>query len=72
MTRKVGTDGRFGPRYGKTVRERLAKLEKKQRATQYCPYCGKPIKRVSKGLWYCKSCKTRFASSTFYLEKPAR
>jgi len=71
MTKKVGSTGRFGARYGKTVRERLAKLEEKQRAKQYCPYCGKQIKRVSKGVWYCKSCKTRFASSAFYLEKSA-
>jgi len=67
--KKSKSAGRFGARYGKTVRTRLIKVESKQRKKQNCPYCKKSgVKRMSKGIWYCKKCDKKFASDTFYLE----
>jgi large subunit ribosomal protein L37Ae len=68
VTKKVSSAGRFGVRYGKKIRERVISVEKKQRLKQKCPYCSKlTAKRVSKGIWTCKSCKKKFASNTYYL-----
>lgn len=70
--KKAKSAGRFGARYGKTVKERLVKIEQKQRKKQVCPFCKKPgAKRLSKGLWQCtkKNCGKKFASDTYYLDK---
>ncbi len=67
-TKKAKASGRFGARYGKTVRSRLNKVEDKQRKKQKCPFCGKiGIKRISKGIWKCPRCNKKFASDTFYI-----
>jgi large subunit ribosomal protein L37Ae len=67
-SKKSRAAGRFGARYGKKVRSKLADVESKQRIKQKCPFCNKPgIKRTSKGIWECKKCKKRFASDVYYL-----
>ncbi|MEK6842416.1 MAG: 50S ribosomal protein L37ae [Nanoarchaeota archaeon] len=68
--KKSKSSGRFGARYGKTVRANLVRVEQKQRLKQKCPYCEKiGLKRLSKGIWQCtrKKCGKKFASSVFYL-----
>ena len=40
-SKKTKSAGRFGPRYGKRVRNKLVKIEEKQRIKQKCPFCGK-------------------------------
>jgi len=68
-SKKTKSAGRFGPRYGKTVRDKLVQVEKKQRVKQTCPFCGKVgIKRVAKGIWKCQRCEKKFASNTYYLD----
>ena len=67
--KKTKAAGRFGARYGKTVRAKLVKIEEKQRKKQTCPLCKKgTAKRLSKGIWKCSKCKKKFAGGTFYLE----
>ena len=67
--KKVKAAGRFGARYGKSVRTKLASVEQKQRIKQTCPYCKKVgVKRLSKGIWECSKCGKKFASDTYYLE----
>ncbi len=67
-SKKTKSSGRFGPRYGKTVKNRLVKIESKQRVRQKCPFCERMgVKRVSKGVWNCPKCKKKFASDTYYL-----
>jgi len=69
--KKSKSAGRFGARYGKTVKARLVKVEEKQRIKQECPFCGKlGVKRLSKGVWQCprKKCNKKFAHNTFYLD----
>ncbi len=70
-SKKTKSTGRFGARYGKTVRVNVVSVEQKQKKKQKCPYCGKEgITRVSKGIWQCtrKKCSKKFASKTYYLE----
>ncbi len=67
--KKTKSAGRFGARYGKTVKNRLVKIETKQRVRQKCPFCERlGAKRTSKGIWECPKCKKRFASNTYYLD----
>ena len=67
--KKSKSAGRFGARYGKTVRARLVAVEVKQRKKQTCPFCKKPgLKRISKGIWKCSKCNKKFASDIYYLE----
>ena len=68
-TKKVKAAGRFGARYGKRVRSKLASVESKQRVKQKCPYCNRMgVNRVSKGIWECPKCGKKFASDIFYLQ----
>jgi len=68
--KKVKSSGKYGARYGISVRRKVVEVESKQRVKQKCPYCGKlGVKRLSKGIWQCarKKCNKKFASDTFYL-----
>jgi large subunit ribosomal protein L37Ae len=68
-TKKAKSAGRFGARYGKRLRDKLVKVEEKQRIKQTCPFCKKPgVKRLSKGIWYCKKCDKKFAGGTYHLK----
>jgi hypothetical protein len=42
-TRKVGITGKYGTRYGSTIRKIVKKFELQQRAKYICPPCGKVI-----------------------------
>lgn len=67
-TKKIRSAGRFGARYGKRAKSKLADVEEKQRKKQECPYCGKKgAKRLSKGIWKCFKCENKFASDTYFL-----
>ena len=67
--KKVGAAGRFGARYGRSVRHKIAEIESVQRKKQICLFCNGVAKRLSKGIWQCKKCKKKFASNTFYVPK---
>jgi large subunit ribosomal protein L37Ae len=68
-SKKTRAAGRFGARYGRSVRTKLAGVEDKQRIKQKCPYCAKMgVKRLSKGIWKCSKCDKKFASDTYYLK----
>ncbi len=65
-TKKVGSAGRFGARYGRSIRQKIATIEAKQKAWQKCPYCSKlRVKRVSTGIWQCRSCNTKFTGKAY-------
>tara|TARA_Y100000310_G_scaffold304075_1_gene342915 strand:+ start:479 stop:697 length:219 start_codon:yes stop_codon:yes gene_type:complete len=67
--KKTKSAGRFGARYGRSVRAKLVNVESKQRKKQKCPFCKKVgIKRLSNGIWKCNKCDKKFASDTYYLE----
>ena len=63
-TKKVGITGKFGTRYGLSIRTKILKVEEKK--TKMCPYCGKKqLKRLSSGIWLCNACKVKFAGGTY-------
>jgi large subunit ribosomal protein L37Ae len=69
-SKKTKSAGRFGARYGKSVRDKLVNVESKQRIKQNCPFCEKSgVKRLSKGIWHCSKCDKKFASNTFFINK---
>lgn len=60
---------RFGVRYGRTLRDKLAPLEKASRKVYKCPYCSKnAAKRVSVGIWQCSKCNAKFASKAYNIQ----
>jgi large subunit ribosomal protein L37Ae len=68
--KKVGRAGRFGSRYGRKVKQMVSKIEKIQKQKHICPKCKMPyVKRISKGIWQCKKCGTKFAGPAYYPKK---
>ncbi len=64
---------RFGARYGKTVKDKMAVIEKQQHTSYKCPSCArKQVVRVSTGIWQCKKCATKFASKAYTVAKVAK
>lgn len=67
-TKKIGSAGRYGTRYGLKLRKKITSIEKKQRKKQECPYClKKQVKRISFGIYKCKSCHTKFTNKAYYV-----
>ena len=64
------TTKRFGVRYGRTTRNRVAKIEALQKAEYKCPYCNyTKVKRVSAGIWSCSKCGAKFAAKAYTITK---
>jgi large subunit ribosomal protein L37Ae len=65
-TKKVGVTGKYGTRYGSSIRKIVKKFELQQRAKYVCPACGKSqVRRTASGIWGCKGCKVTFAGGAF-------
>ena len=61
---------RFGPRYGRRLKEKVAEIEKGHRGRHKCPYCGKKsAKRIALGIWSCKSCNAKFTGKAYSISK---
>jgi len=70
-TKKVGSAGRFGTRYGVKTRTQIAAIEKKEKALHPCPRCGQlRVKRLGTGIWKCRRCMCVFAGGA-YMPKAA-
>ena len=71
-TKKVGISGRFGARYGSTLRKRMKKVLETQKKTYECRACGKTsVKRNAVGIWTCRSCMVKFAGGAYSYVTPA-
>ncbi|MHA1972354.1 MAG: 50S ribosomal protein L37ae [Candidatus Hodarchaeales archaeon] len=70
-TKKVGSTGRFGTRYGATIRKRVRKIENIMKSPHKCPSCDSlKVKRVSIGIWECSFCGYRFTGGSWAPETP--
>ncbi len=68
--KKVGSAGRFGARYGGPIKQKLSKIEAKQKKKYTCPKCLKDkVRRVSAGIWQCKSCNVKFAGKAYAFDE---
>ena len=68
-TKKVKAAGRFGVRYGRRVRTKIADIESHQRKKQQCIFCKGTVKRLSTGIWQCKKCSKKFAGHAYFLKR---
>ncbi|OWB51248.1 hypothetical protein B5S27_g2807 [[Candida] boidinii] len=71
-TKKVGITGKYGVRYGSSLRRQCKKLEIQQHATYDCAFCGKKsIKRGAAGIWSCGACKKTVAGGAYTVSTAA-
>mmetsp|Transcript_8302 Transcript_8302/g.21284 ORF Transcript_8302/g.21284 Transcript_8302/m.21284 type:complete len:93 (+) Transcript_8302:78-356(+) len=67
-TKKVGIVGKYGTRYGSSLRKQVKKMEISQHSKYTCIFCGKKsMKRTAVGIWQCKSCKRSYAGGAYSL-----
>ncbi len=65
-TKKVGRAGRFGARYGYTIRNRITKIETAMKQKHKCPSCQtKAVRRISTGIWECRKCGHTFTGGAY-------
>lgn len=70
-TKKVGSSGRLGARYGVRVRKRIADVESVTRGRHECPRCKTvAMSRIANGIWLCSHCGANIASSSYMPTKP--
>jgi len=66
-----GSAGRFGPRYGRFIRKRVAEVEKVSRAAHRCPQCDViAVRRQGTGIWACRKCGYTFAGGAYVPQTP--
>ncbi|KAL8293742.1 hypothetical protein RQP46_000443 [Phenoliferia psychrophenolica] len=71
-TKKVGVTGKYGVRYGATLRKSIKKMEITQHATYTCTFCGKDsVKRTAVGIWHCKACRKTTAGGAWTVSTTA-
>ncbi|MHA1231894.1 MAG: 50S ribosomal protein L37ae [Candidatus Helarchaeota archaeon] len=68
-TKKVLMAGRYGTRYGATLRKRIRNIEIKSKSKFRCPLCRtRAVKRVSNGIWQCRKCNAKMSGGAWVLE----
>jgi large subunit ribosomal protein L37Ae len=69
--RVTGSAGRFGCRYGRFVRKRVAEMEAISRAAHRCPRCDMvSVRRMGTGIWGCRKCGFKFAGGAYQPQTP--
>ena len=68
----TGSAGRFGCRYGRFVRKRVADIEAISRSLHRCPKCDmESVQRRGTGIWVCRKCNYKFAGGAYQPQTPA-
>jgi large subunit ribosomal protein L37Ae len=71
-TKKVGIVGKYGTRYGSTLRKIVKKMEVSQHSTYRCVFCGKDsVKRTCAGIWHCRACRKTVAGGAYTFSTPS-
>lgn len=65
-TKSVKAVGRYGQKYGATLRKRVLVIESKEKG-QKCPKCKSvdTMQRSAVGIWQCKACGIKFAGGAY-------
>lgn len=70
-TKKVGSAGRLGARYGVRIRKRIGDVERVSKGKHDCPKCrAKAMIRTANGIWKCRHCGAIIASSSYMPTPP--
>ena len=65
----TGSAKRYGARYGRENRLKVAAAEKQYKQKTECPFCKmKAVKRKSAGIFECKKCVATFAAKAYSSE----
>ncbi|KJE95925.1 60S ribosomal protein L43 [Capsaspora owczarzaki ATCC 30864] len=65
-TKKVGVSGKYGTRYGASLRKLVKKMEISQHAKYTCMFCGKDsVRRTAVGIWNCRGCSRTVAGGAW-------
>lgn len=66
-TKVVGIAGRYGARYGATLRKKVKEVLMRRYAPHICPFCGHKgrVVRLSTGIWICKKCGAKWAGGAY-------
>ena len=71
-TKKAGIVGKFGTRYGASLRKVAKKFEITQRAKYISPFSGKEcVRRIAVGIWKCKSTNRKIEGGAWSLSTAA-
>jgi len=63
---------RYGTRYGRRNRYKVALIEVEQKKSHKCPKCAfMKVKRVSTGIWQCQKCNAKFTGRAYTVGKPS-
>ena len=66
--KKVGSAGRFGARYGRVARRRVAEIEREMRSATVDD---ESVKRIGTGIWVNEETGEKFAGGAYKPETPA-
>ena len=70
--KKSLTTKRFGARYGRTVKQKVAKIESLAKKSYKCPFCSAVrVKKQVAGIWECGKCNKTFTSKAYTVDKSA-
>jgi large subunit ribosomal protein L37Ae len=70
LIKHIKAVGRYGTRYGRRNRQKVALIEADQKKSHKCPYCAFPkVVRISVGIWQCDKCKAKFTSRAYTVSK---
>ncbi len=65
-TKKVGSVGRYGARYGVRAKTRVKNVEFEQKIKHICPSCGhQKVRRIGTSIWQCSKCNIKFAGGAY-------
>ncbi|MBT3406296.1 50S ribosomal protein L37ae [Candidatus Woesearchaeota archaeon] len=66
VPKELSSAKRFGPRYGRTLRNKLSKVESQHKGKKKCPFCTwQKLKRLAAGIWQCDKCDKKFAAKAY-------
>ena len=70
-TKKVGSTGWMGPRYGIRIRRRVLEMDRAQHHANTCPRCSTvTLWRVASGIYECQRCGVRVSSAAYVYSPP--
>ena len=69
---RTGSAGRFGARYGRVARRRVADIESEMNEDHTCPDCGEDrVDRQGTGIWECQACGYKYTGGAYTPSTPA-